>query len=48
VLAGQDNATWPLPGVAFKLAGAARLTSSVVDAVWVSEPLLPVIVSESA
>ena len=34
--------------MAFRLAGAARLTSSVVDPVCVSEPELPVTVNETA
>ena len=46
--AGHDSDTCALPGVAVRLAGGARFTSSVVDAVWVSVPLVPVIVSDNA
>jgi hypothetical protein len=34
--------------VAVRLAGGARVTSRVVEAVWVSVPLVPVIVSVRA
>jgi hypothetical protein len=34
--------------VAVRPAGAAKLTSRVVDAVWLIVPLVPVIVSDSA
>src|SRR6185437_13745769 len=46
--AGHDSATWMSPGVAVIVAGGARFTSRVVDAVWVSVPLVPVTVKDSA
>jgi len=46
--APHDRDTCAFPGVAVKPVGAARLTRRVVDVVWVSAPLVPVIVSESA
>ncbi len=36
------------PGVAVRLAGGARFTSRVVDAVWLIVPLVPVTVSDNA
>lgn len=46
--AGHESDTCALPGVAVRLAGGARFTSRVVEAVCVIVPLVPVIVSESA
>jgi hypothetical protein len=37
-----------LPAFAVRLAGGAKLTSRVVDAVWLIVPLVPVIVSDNA
>jgi hypothetical protein len=40
---------WPaLPAVAVRLAGAARFTSKVVEAVCVIDPAAPVMVTERA
>ena len=36
------------PGVAVRLAGGARFTSKLVDAVWLIVPLVPVTVSDNA
>ena len=46
--AGHESATWAFPGVAVRLAGAARFTKSVVEAVCASVPAVPVMVSERA
>jgi hypothetical protein len=46
--AGQERETCALPALAVRPAGGAKLTSRVVDAVWLIVPLVPVIVSDSA
>jgi hypothetical protein len=46
--AGQESETCPSPAMAVRPAGGAKLTSRVVDAVWLIVPLVPVIVSDSA
>jgi len=46
--AGHNNDTCASPAVAVRLAGGRRVTKRVVDAVCVSDPLVPVIVNESA
>ena len=46
--AGHERDAWAFPGVAVRLAGGARLTRRVVEAVCVSVPLVPVTVRESA
>ena len=46
--AGQESETCASPATAVNPAGGAKLTSRVVDAVWVIVPLVPVIVSDRA
>ena len=46
--ASHDRLTRVSPGVAVRLAGGARFTSKVVDAMWLIAPLVPVTVSDNA
>src|SRR5215831_10158636 len=44
----QDSETCLSPAIAVGLLGGARFTNSVLEAVWRSVPLVPVMVSDNA